>query len=98
MILGKPLKTALLVIGGLAYTKGDSIFEFVGRRTLLGMRNGRHTVAWNDDRGVPLTWSHEDKWTAYYVAIWVAEHQTLPPSQRRKTRTLTGLEPVRKAV
>jgi hypothetical protein len=98
MILGKPLKTAFLVIGGLAYTKGDSIFEFHGRRTLLGMRNGRHTVAWNDDRGVPLTWSHEDKETALYVAVWVAENQTLPPSQRRKSKTLTGLEPVRKAV
>jgi hypothetical protein len=98
MILGRPLKTAFLVIGGLAYAKGDSIFEFGGRRTLLGVRNDRHVVAWNDDRGVPLTWSHEDKQTALRTALFVAEHLCLPPSQRRKSKTLTGLEPVRKAV
>lgn len=98
MILGKPIKTKGLVVGGLAFINGDALFEFHGRRTLLGIRNGRHVVAWNDDRGVPLTWSHEDKETALRTALFVAEFCELPPSQRRKSKTLTGLEPVRKAV
>lgn len=92
MILGKPFKPAGLVVGGVAYVDGDSLFEFAGRKTLLGERNGRHVVAWNDDRGVPLAWSHEDAKTALHVAKFVAEHHVLPPSQSRaRRRTLRGL-------
>lgn len=91
-------------IGGLLLARGDAVFAYRGREVLMRFERrdeadpGRFVLAWEDDKGVPMRWSDPNEATAVRVGLWLAEHGCLPPSQRRKTKTLTGLEPVRKAV
>jgi hypothetical protein len=94
MILGKPIKTHGLVVGAEKFAPHDALFEFRGRRVLLGERSTGWVVAWSDDKGVPLRWSHADKRTALRTALYVAEFGELPLSQMRKTRTLRNLVPI----
>lgn len=94
MTLGKPIRTRGLVVGGVEYVDGDTLLAFGDRLVLLGQRGDLHTVAWNDDKGVPLRWSDADKTYALRNALFVAEHGRLLPSASRKSRTLRNLTAV----